>query len=120
MRETIGKDVSGLLLVYGSRSGVVIVQCNNSQGRVNDLAGVILVHSGFVPNSLTKRCACVCVGVCESTRICLSPCLRVCVHTVKRAQVLKRMKLTGARFVRSVPLAIDGQRCGVQSVIWLF
>lgn len=63
---------------------MVVVQCNNSQGRLNDLAGGILVHSGFVPDSLTKRCRCVCVCVCEHASVSV-PCLHVCVRNVKRA-----------------------------------
>lgn len=98
---------------------MVVVQCSNSQGRFNDLAGGILVHSGFVPDSLTKRCRCVCACVCVNMRLCLSRAY-MCVYIMSKEQVLKRMKLTGARFVRSVPLAVDGQRNAVQSVIWLF
>lgn len=61
----------------------------------------------------------VCVRVCVNMRLCLSRAY-MCVYIMSKEQVLKRMKLTGARFVRSVPLAVDGQRNAVQSVIWLF
>lgn len=61
----------------------------------------------------------VCVCVCVNMRLCLSRAY-MCVYVMSKEQVLKRMKLTGARFVGSVPLAVDGQRNAVQSVIWLF
>lgn len=59
------------------------------------------------------------VCVCVNMRLCLSRAY-MCVYVMSKEQVLKRMKLTGARFVGSVPLAVDGQRNAVQSVIWLF
>lgn len=67
---------------------VVLVQSQGSatsQGHVDDLTGGILVHIGFVPNSLTKRCWCACVRVCERASVSVPVPMCVRVYIANRA-----------------------------------